>query len=298
MEHDQPPVPVSSTLAAAGQQGTAAEKDGPRDTATDTVPISNRSSNPVPSGMNLAGVTVTSATQDDVLARIDRAISQPGPAPLAIGSVNLDHLHHFPRGTGAQPGERPVDWLWLADGMPIAWRGRALSGQEWPRVTGADLLPAILAAAEHSRARVGWLGGTLHMHDELARVIAQRWPRLDAGSVWAPPREKLDAADCAEAIVQAIAGTQVDILVVALGKPRQEQWIDSYGALSGARVLLAFGASGDFLAGQVPRAPEWMQKAGAEWLYRLYREPRRLARRYLIEGPQQFTLLRKASRIE
>ncbi|UVE96042.1 WecB/TagA/CpsF family glycosyltransferase [Dietzia sp. B32] len=246
-------------------------------------------------GMNLAGVTVTRATQDDVVTRIGNSIRQRPSVALAVGSVNLDHLHHFPDGTGVQSVTHPVEWLWLADGMPIAWRGRTLTGLAWPRVTGADLLPAILSSAENSDARVGWLGGTRSMHDDLAEVMAQRWPRLDAGSVWAPSREELDDPDRARAIVRGIAAAQVDILVVALGKPRQEQWIDTYGALSGARVLLAFGASGDFLAGRVARAPQWMQKTGAEWLYRLYREPRRLARRYLIEGPQQFKKLRGAT---
>lgn len=248
------------------------------------------------SEMNLAGITVTSATQDCVLAHLANVIDLPGTAPLAVGSVNLDHLHHFPDGTGAQPGPNRVDWLWLADGMPIAWRGRALTGEPWPRVTGADLLPAILGWAESVGARVGWLGGTRSMHDDLSAVLAKRWPRLDAGSVWTPDRAELDAAASAEAIVRDIADAQVEILVVALGKPRQEQWIDSNGVLSGARALLAFGASGDFLAGRNARAPEWMQKAGAEWLFRLSREPRRLARRYLIQGPQQVGHLRKASR--
>lgn len=248
------------------------------------------------SEMILAGIIVKSLTYDDVIAQIASSLGQLRSAPLAIGSVNLDHLHHFPSGMGAQPAAHPVLWLWLVDGMPIAWRGRALTGQVWPRVTGADLLPRILSLAENADARVGWLGGTRSMHDDLAKVIAQRWPELDAGSVWTPTRQELDAADGAGGIVQDIAGARVDILVVGLGKPRQEQWIDLYGGLSGARVLLAFGASGDFLAGRVARAPEWMQKLGAEWLYRLSREPRRLARRYLIEGPQQFKLLRKASR--
>lgn len=248
--------------------------------------------------MNLAGISVTPATQEDVLERIGVSVSRPGSAPLAVGSVNLDHLHHFPDGTGALPGPNRVEWLWLADGMPIAWRGRVLTGEPWPRVTGADLLPAILGWAEVAGARVGWLGGTRSMHDDLSAVLAHRWPRLDAGSVWTPDRAELDAADSAEAIVRDIADAQVDILVVALGKPRQEQWIDSNGVLSGARALLAFGASGDFLAGRVERAPEWMQKAGAEWIFRLSREPRRLARRYLIQGPQQVGLLRKASRNE
>lgn len=248
------------------------------------------------SEMILAGIIVTSVAYDDVVARIASFLTRPRPVPLAIGSVNLDHLHHFPDGMRASPDARSVDWLWLADGMPIAWRGRALSGQPWARVTGVDLLPAILGLAENADARVGWLGGTRSMHDALAGVIAQRWPRLDARSVWTPSRQEFDNADRAEALVQDICGAQVDILVVGLGKPRQEQWIDSYGARSGARVLLAFGASGDFLAGRIARAPEWMQKVGAEWLYRLSREPRRLARRYLVEGPQQLKLLWKASR--
>lgn len=246
-------------------------------------------------GMRLAGLTVTRATQADVLTRIGDSLGQGTSPPLAIGSVNLDHLHHFPAGTGARPGADEVEWLWLADGMPVAWRGRALTGRAWPRVTGADLLPAVLGLAETAGARVGWLGGTPSMHDDLAEVLARRWPRLDAGSVWTPIRAELDDAAGADAIVRDIAGAQVDILVVALGKPRQEQWIDSQGALSGARVLLAFGASGDFLAGRVARAPGWMQNVGAEWLYRLYREPRRLARRYLLEGPRQLTVLRQAS---
>jgi exopolysaccharide biosynthesis WecB/TagA/CpsF family protein len=80
---------------------------------------------------------------------------------------------------------------------------------------------------------------------------------------------------------------------VSLGKPRQEIWCARYAAASGAKVCLAFGAAPDFIAGTVSRAPEVLRASGLEWLYRLWLEPRRLARRYLLQGPPAlFHLLR------
>ena len=70
-----------------------------------------------------------------------------------------------------------------------------------------------------------------------------------------------------------------------------------YADDSGARVLLAFGAAADFLAGEVSRAPRWVQRAGAEWLYRLVKEPRRLGRRYCVQGPPAMWRLRTASEV-
>ncbi|CQD09129.1 teichoic acid biosynthesis protein [Mycolicibacterium conceptionense] len=84
------------------------------------------------------------------------------------------------------------------------------------------------------------------------------------------------------------------VLIVGLGKPRQELWIDRHGAATGAAVLAAFGAAADFLAGVVNRAPERYRRHGMEWMYRLNQEPRRLARRYLVQGPPAFAQLRHA----
>ena len=95
-------------------------------------------------------------------------------------------------------------------------------------------------------------------------------------------------------VAAEVAAAGVDVLVVGLGKPRQELWIDRHGAATGARVLLAFGAAADFLAGSVRRAPKFMQDNGIEWLYRLGVEPRRLARRYLVQGPPALLALRRA----
>jgi N-acetylglucosaminyldiphosphoundecaprenol N-acetyl-beta-D-mannosaminyltransferase len=87
-----------------------------------------------------------------------------------------------------------------------------------------------------------------------------------------------------------------DILLVGLGSPKQELWIDRTAARLSPAVQIGVGASLDFLAGKVRRAPAWMQRAGLEWLYRLAQEPRRLWRRYLINDPKFLLVLARTLR--
>ncbi|OSC40984.1 WecB/TagA/CpsF family glycosyltransferase [Mycobacterium decipiens] len=238
--------------------------------------------------MVVSGSIVERYETDEVLSIIASHLRLQTPLGLAVGSVNLDHLHHFRR-VGAAPKGR-LEWLLLADGMPIAWRGRLLTAKPWPRVTGADLLPAVLALAETNTNRVGFLGGSTATHRQLAARLQTRYPELVISGMWAP--HPADIESCAETLAAAIQAAHTDILVVSLGKPRQEQWVDRHGHATGAQIFLPCGGAIDFLAGRTRRAPEWMQRAGLEWLYRLSREPRRLARRYLLQGP--LALLRAA----
>ncbi|GAB3018740.1 WecB/TagA/CpsF family glycosyltransferase [Mycobacterium bourgelatii] len=231
--------------------------------------------------MVVSGSIVERCETNEVLSLVDSRLRSDYPLGLAVGSVNLDHLHHF-RKMAAAPNGR-VEWLLLADGMPIAWRGLLLTAQPWPRVTGADLLPAVLKLAETRGQRVGFLGGSTQTHRLLAVHLRQRYPALAVSGMWAPTPGEIET--CSDTIASAVRSARTDILVVSLGKPRQEQWVDQYGHATGARIFLPCGGAIDFLAGQTRRAPEWMQRAGLEWFYRLTHEPRRLARRYLLQGP-------------
>ncbi|KXO96421.1 Putative N-acetylmannosaminyltransferase (plasmid) [Tsukamurella tyrosinosolvens] len=228
----------------------------------------------------------------DVLDRIERRIAEGGTRPLGVCSVNVDHLHHF--GPGGRRLGGDVDWLSVADGAPIARRGAMLARCDWPRVTGADLLPQVIARAAERGWRVGFVGGTPEMHDRLRPVLREEYPTLAVVGFWAPERAELDDRDVAERIVAEVRSASPTVLIVGLGKPRQERWIDEAGPHTGAAVLLPFGAAADFMAGMVVRAPERWQRAGAEWLYRLLQEPRRLARRYLVQGPPALLRLRRA----
>jgi len=244
----------------------------------------------------LGGTVVDLRHRIDVLdaVRDKLTCSEPGP-PLAIGSANLDHLHHFGRG---RPGagtirSGDVEWLMLLDGSPLVRRAERLTGRVWPALAGSDLLPPLLSVAEEARTPVGFLGGTPALHERLEPVLQELFPRLAVAGGWAPDRADLDSPDLAGAVREAGPA----LLVVGLGKPRQESWIERYAAASGARVLLGFGAAADFLAGTARRAPAWARQHRLEWLYRLAREPRRLARRYCIQGPPALWRLWTASEV-
>ncbi|MBW0016730.1 MAG: WecB/TagA/CpsF family glycosyltransferase [Mycobacterium sp.] len=238
--------------------------------------------------MVVSGNIVERCETRQVLSIINSRLQSQSSRRLVVGSVNLDHLHHFRR-IGDAPDGR-LEWLLLADGMPIAWRGQLLTAKPWPRVTGADLLPAVLALAEANGHRIGFFGGSAQTHQLLAEHLRQRYPALAISGMWAPQPDCIESL--ANSHVSDIRAAKTDILVVSLGKPRQEQWVDQYGHATGARIFLPSGGAIDFLAGTTRRAPEWMQRAGLEWLYRLTHEPRRLARRYLLQGPR--ALLRAA----
>ncbi|ACZ31704.1 glycosyl transferase, WecB/TagA/CpsF family [Xylanimonas cellulosilytica DSM 15894] len=247
----------------------------------------------------LGGVPVDLHDQGGALAAIRaRSVATEGK-PLGVVSVNLDHLHWFGHGTalngnfGIHEGSAaPVGWLHLIDGAPIAEQARRATGRHWPRLAGSDLVGPILAAAEIDGVSVGFLGGAPSTQDELRTELAERYPNLQVAGMWAPSREELLDTDAADALAADIAAADVGILVVCLGKPRQELWIDHYGVASGARVLLAFGAVVDFLAGRVVRCPDWVAEHGLEWAWRLALEPKRLAHRYLVNGPGAYRMLR------
>lgn len=253
-----------------------------------------------PVTMMIGAVPVDLCTAEAVLSLVRRRIADTEESPLAIGSVNLDHLHHFagpdrPRlGTPGGRRDDGVDWVLLADGAPIAACAGRLTGHAWPRLAGADLLPMILAESAAAHRTVGFLGGFPDLHRKLEVTVPKYFPGIARLQFWGPERDEIEDPERSRQLARKIERYAVDVLVVGLGKPRQELWIDHYGASTGARVLLAFGAAADFLAGTATRAPRLLRESGLEWLYRLARDPRRLAHRYLVEGPPAFLTLHRA----
>lgn len=234
------------------------------------------------------------------------ASAAPGsPGPLAVASANLDHLHHFGSAgrwagclTDSPPWSRPaggLQWLNLLDGAPLVAQAQRLTGRKWPRLAGSDLVGPLLERCGQESLRLGFLGGSLEVQEQLRTGLAEDRPELNVTGWWCPARAELSSRDANLALAAQIREAGVDVLVVGLGKPRQELWIAEYGALTGARVLLAFGAVVDFLAGRVRRAPAWISARGLEWAWRLGLEPRRLARRYLMDGPPSYLRLRRPS---
>jgi exopolysaccharide biosynthesis WecB/TagA/CpsF family protein len=253
--------------------------------------------------VTLAGTAVDLMDAAEALRIIEGHWHLDDATPLAVCSVNLDHVHHFGsggrwHGTGshhAAPGGRPIEWLNLVDGAPVAARLEEATGMTWPRLAGSDLIGPILERAQNNGLRVGFLGGSTSTHALLRERLRLERPTLQISGCWAPGADELADPVRSREIAEAIAAARTDVLVVCLGKPRQEVWISEYGGLTGARTLLAFGAVVDFLAGRVERAPRWVADHGLEWAWRLVLEPKRLAKRYLVQGPGAYLAVRRSA---
>jgi N-acetylglucosaminyldiphosphoundecaprenol N-acetyl-beta-D-mannosaminyltransferase len=235
----------------------------------------------------VAGAALDIVERQDLLDEVDRRLRLPG-RPLVIASFNLDHLTHFGDGRAHNDpalSAGDADWIVTADGMPVVWWARQRTHRPVPQLAGSDLLPSILKVSEHLGARLAFVGGWPDQHTRLAEALALRFPRLEVAGYWAPTREELDDLDRQLELTRQIAASGAQVVVVGLGKPRQELWLASHLLDAGCDVGLAFGAAADFIAGTARRAPASVRRLGLEWLYRLAREPRRLWRRYVVQGP-------------
>ncbi len=181
--------------------------------------------------------------------------------------------------------------LSLVDGAPVLWASRLLRTPLPAKVSGSDLVMPLMQRAAERGYRVYFLGGAEGVADLARSKLEAALPELrivgtDASriSVDADPGQ-------VDAVVERIRNAQADLVLVALGAPKQELWSYSRTSALSPAVLIGVGASLDFVAGVQKRAPRWMSKVGMEWLYRLAQEPRRLAGRYLLRDPQFFWIL-------
>jgi len=175
--------------------------------------------------------------------------------------------------------------LSLADGMPILWASRLLGRPLPAKVSGSDLVAPLMARAASRGWSVYLLGGAPGVGEKAAAVLRDRLPALRIAGIDAPHIGAPDDAEAAAA-AERIRAAHPDLVLVALGCPKQELWMKHQAARLGPSVALGIGASLDFVAGVVRRAPRWVSRLGLEWFYRLLHEPRRLWRRYLVRDPK------------
>jgi N-acetylglucosaminyldiphosphoundecaprenol N-acetyl-beta-D-mannosaminyltransferase len=167
----------------------------------------------------------------------------------------------------------------LADGAPVVWASRRLGTPLPERVAGSDLIFHLCEAAARERFRVFLLGGGEGVAEEAARRLVERYPALEVVGTECPPFRAPTASE-EEALLDRIRHARPQLLFVAFGQPKGERWIVRHYERLGVPVSVQVGASLDFAAGRVRRAPRWMQKTGLEWAFRLALEPRRLFGRY------------------
>jgi N-acetylglucosaminyldiphosphoundecaprenol N-acetyl-beta-D-mannosaminyltransferase len=179
--------------------------------------------------------------------------------------------------------------LTVPDGQPLVWAMNALGGNLTDRVYGPDLMARYCERAAQNGTRMYLYGGRNQgALVQLALNLRQRYPGVKIVGGYSPPFRDLSSEE-EDAIVDEINATKADVVWIGVGAPKQEKWMAAMRPRLDAAVLVGVGAAFDFHAGLVPQAPEWMQSAGLEWLYRMAQEPRRLAPRYVRYNPRFVT---------
>lgn len=221
----------------------------------------------------------------------DAILDRPPNSDFAyVVTPNVDHVVRLGRSNDGPAGAAFASayadaWLVLCDSRVLARLAR-LSGRRLSLVPGSDLTAALLSDPRIAGRRVAVVGGRPGLAEAL-RVQAPSATFIQHR----PPMNVLHEPGAMEAIEAFVTETQADLVIFAIGAPQSE--IAAQRCLRAGQsrgVALAAGAALEFWVGDKARAPRWMQRAGLEWAFRLLTEPRRLWRRYLVEGPHVFAL--------
>jgi len=175
--------------------------------------------------------------------------------------------------------------LVIPDGKPLSWAQNLLGHSCAEQVRAEDLVSAICSISGTEKLKIGFYGGSSdELLERVCSVLKCEYPDITISYTHSPPFRPL-TADEDTCVVDAINKADVDVLFVGVGCPKQERWMAEHKQ-SLSCVMLGVGAVFDFIAGEKPHAPRWVQRLGFEWLFRLCCEPRRLWRRYLRTNPR------------
>lgn len=231
-----------------------------------------------PSSASIAmlGVPFDNVTIDETAAIVQRMIASGRPHYLA--TANVDFLVQASEDVELRRILFDAD-LVVCDGMPLVWASRLLGNPLKERVAGSDLVPLMLRIAEEQHYRVYFLGGKEEVIEKAIENIRRDHPKLHIAGYYSPPFAPLLEMDHDD-ICRRINEARPDMCFVSFGCPKQEKWIWMNRDKIQVPMSVGVGATIDFLAGAVKRAPHWVGKFGLEWIYRLCQEPKRLFKRY------------------
>ena len=223
----------------------------------------------------ILGVAFDHVTMTETIARIERMIASRRAGYVV--TANVDFVVQAQTDLELHRILLDADVV-ICDGTPLVWASRLLGNPLPERVAGADLVPRLVHMAADKGYRLFILGATPESASKAVENLRREFPALIIDH-YSPRFRPLLEMEHPE-IERRIREVRPDVLLVSLGCPKQEKWIAMHYRSLGVPVSIGVGATVDFLAGAVRRAPRWMQHSGTEWIFRLLQEPRRLFARY------------------
>jgi N-acetylglucosaminyldiphosphoundecaprenol N-acetyl-beta-D-mannosaminyltransferase len=235
-----------------------------------------------PAKIPILGIPLALTDYERTMDWIDEVVSARGRGYVSAAAVHLVMVCQEDEPTR----DAVLDCsLAVPDGQPLVWAMRAL-GHDASRVYGPDLMARYCERSAKTGTRMYLYGGRNQgALVQLALNLRQRYPGVKIVGGYSPPFRALTDEET-DRLIDDINGCGADVVWVGIGQPKQERWMADFRDRLETPVLVGVGAAFDFHAGLVPQAPDWIQRMGLEWLFRLAHEPRRLWRRYVRYNPR------------
>jgi len=232
------------------------------------------------SRMKFMNTEIDNLTMSEALGAIDKLIKQNNNA--FVVTPNVDHIVQLERGKALCEVYKRANLI-LTDGQPLLWIANWYGTPIKEKISGSDLFPLLCSRAAEKGYSMFFLGAAEGVAAKAAENLKLKYSGLNVVGTYSPPLGFEKNAQEMQKIITMIKKAKPHILIVCLGCPKQELFMLNNRYELGVPVALGLGASLDFEAGKVKRAPKWMSEYGLEWLYRLFQDPKRLAKRYLVD---------------
>lgn len=233
---------------------------------------------------------IDNLTMSETLNEIDKLIQKK--ICSYVVTPNVDHIVRLEKDEELQKVYKNASLI-LTDGKPLIWISKWYKTSIKEKISGSDLFPRVCQLAANKNYTMYLLGAAEGVADTAARNLMKKYPGLNIVGTYSPPFGFEKNEQEMNKIKAQIQDVHPDILIVGLGCPKQEKFMYYHCKELGVPISFGLGASIDFEAGNIKRAPKWMSNHGLEWLYRFSKEPKRLFKRYFVDDIKIIRVARK-----
>lgn len=236
---------------------------------------------------------IDNLTIDETLDAIDKLIKENKSAYVV--TPNVDHIVQLETNKELQAVYKNASLI-LTDGKPLLWIAKWYGTPIKEKISGSDLFPLLCKMAAKRGYKMFFLGAAEGVAAKAAENLCRKYDGLQIAGTYSPPIGFENNHSEMVKIKKKIIEAKPEILVVGLGCPKQEKFMYHYCKELGVPISFGLGASFDFEAGNIKRAPRWMADHGLEWLFRITQDPKRMAKRYLVDDIKILKLIIKYRR--
>lgn len=233
---------------------------------------------------------INNLTMQEALDNIEEMIKSKNKSYIV--AVNVDVIMKIESDSKLKEISDNAD-LTLVDGKPLIWISKIKKQPIKEKISGSDLVPKVCELASKKGYSIFILGGKAGIADKAKSELENKYSNINIVGTYSPPMGFESDKKELNKINKMISTAHPDLLIVCFGCPKQEKWIYDNIDKYNAKVSICAGATVDFLAGNVKRAPKWMSEHGLEWFYRFLQEPKRLFKRYFIDDIKIIKLIKK-----